>query len=63
MPTKKYKNYFKWGKTGAKYKFIPGNAESEKKAKAKADKQGKAIHSSGWREPKKLCSSCMKKQH
>jgi len=62
MPTRKYSNYYKWGNTGHKYKFTPGNKESEAKAKAKADKQGKAVHASGWTEPK-LCASCKKKMH
>lgn len=60
MPTRKYSNYYRWGNTGAKYKFTPGDAQSEAKAKAKADKQGKAVHASGWKEPT-LCASCKKK--
>ena len=63
MPTRKYSNYFKWGDTGAKYKFTPGDIQSEEKAKAKADAQGKAVHATGWREPKSLCKSCKKKMH
>ena len=63
MPTRKYSNYYKWGNTGHKYKFTPGDKASMARAKAKADKQGQAIHASGWKEPKKLCPACKKKMN
>lgn len=39
MPTHKIKGGYKWGKSGKVYP-----------AKAQADKQGRAIYASGWRE-------------
>tara|TARA_R110001606_G_scaffold218784_1_gene366622 strand:- start:1475 stop:1666 length:192 start_codon:yes stop_codon:yes gene_type:complete len=62
MPTRKYTDYYRWGDTGKKYKFTPGNAQSEANAKAKADAQGKAVHASGWSEPK-LCKNCKAKMN
>lgn len=36
---------FKWGNKGTCYTYTPGNEESLKRAKEKAKKQGRAIHS------------------
>ena len=41
--------YYKWGNSGKKYFFTPGNKASRKKAREKAREQEKAIHASGWR--------------
>ena len=42
--------YYQWGKTGKKYHYTPGNDRSKEIAKTKAQKQGKAIRASGYRE-------------
>lgn len=51
MPSKAGKDsigsYYRWGKSGKKYYYDPNNPISKKRAKAKADKQGKAIYASG----------------
>lgn len=51
MPVIKGKNYYKYGKSGTKYFYIPGDKSSRDKAKRKAMKQGQAIeiskHSKG----------------
>jgi len=39
MPVKRVSGGYRWGKTGKVYK-----------SKAKAERQGRAIYSSGWRE-------------
>lgn len=40
------KGYYRWGDSGKKYKYTPGNEQSRKRAKKKAKKQGKAIEAS-----------------
>jgi len=42
--------FYRWGKSGRRYHYTPGNKASRKRAKAKAEQQGKAIRASGWRE-------------
>ena len=53
MPVKSGKDskgsYYKWGKSGKKYYYIAGNKKSRSSAKRKAEKQGKAIHASGYK--------------
>lgn len=41
---------YKWGQSGKVYYYTPGNEESRKRAKKKAEKQGQAVRSTGWRE-------------
>lgn len=48
--TKNGKPGYKWGKSGTVYIYTPGDEESRKRAKKKAEKQGKAVYSTGWRE-------------
>ena len=36
-------SYYRYGETGAKYYYIPGNKQSREIAKQKAMKQGRAI--------------------
>jgi len=52
MPTRKHVikegAYYQWGNHGKKYYFKPGNKISEGIAKARADRQGRAIRASGW---------------
>lgn len=33
---------YQWGQSGKKYPYTPGNAESRRRAKAKAERQGRA---------------------
>lgn len=42
--------YYKWGNNGKKYYYIVNNNKSRLIAKSKANKQGQAIYSIGWRE-------------
>lgn len=39
--------YYRWGKSGKKYTYTPGNEEARKKARKKAERQGRAIKSGG----------------
>jgi len=41
---------YQWGKSGKCYTYTKGNEEEKKTAKAKAEKQAKAIYASGYRE-------------
>jgi hypothetical protein len=41
--TKNGKPAFQWGKTGAKYVYVPGNKASMEEAKRKAIRQGLAV--------------------
>ncbi len=53
MPTKAGKDskgpFMRWGTRGKKYHYTAGNAASRASAKRKADKQGEAIHASGFK--------------
>lgn len=53
MPTERGSDskgpFYRWGKSGAKYHYTPGNENSRKRAKEKADKQGRAIRAGGYR--------------
>ncbi|MEZ5175145.1 MAG: hypothetical protein R2823_02950 [Acidimicrobiia bacterium] len=40
--------YYQWGDSGKKYHYESGNQKSREAAKAKADKQGRAIRASGY---------------
>jgi hypothetical protein len=40
--------YYQWGESGKKYHYESGNEESRKRAKARAEKQGRAIRASGY---------------
>lgn len=40
--------YYQWGESGKKYHYESGDEESRKRAKAKAEKQGRAIRASGY---------------
>lgn len=44
------KNHSKWGDTGKKYYFQGKNKKSQALAKRRANNQGRAIYSTGWRE-------------
>jgi hypothetical protein len=54
MPVKRHsvsdgKSYYQWGDSGAKYYYTTGDESSREKAKKKAEKQAKAIYSSGYK--------------
>ena len=53
MPTKLGKDkkgcFARWGKSGKKYYYKCGDAKARERAKKKADKQGRAAYSSGYR--------------
>ena len=42
--------WFRWGDSGKKYTYIPGNERSRKSAKKKAVKQAQAAYSAGYRK-------------
>lgn len=42
-------NFYRWGKSGAKYHYTVGDADSRKKAEKKAQKQGAAARASGYK--------------
>ena len=42
--------FARWGQIGKKYYYRCKNAMARKRAKKKAEKQGKAIFAGGWRE-------------
>jgi hypothetical protein len=58
MPSKSGKDskgcFWRWGSTSKKYYYACGNSAASKGAKAKADKQGQAVYSTGWREDMRL---------
>ena len=39
--------YYRWGKSGKKYTYNPGNDKARERAKKKAARQGRAIKSGG----------------
>jgi len=41
--------FCRWGTHGKKYYYKCGNKTAKKQARAKADKQGRKIFSTGWR--------------
>ncbi len=41
---------YKWGQSGKIYTYTPGNKASRERAKKKAEKQGQAVRSTGWRD-------------
>jgi len=53
MPAKPGKDkkgcYFRWGSSGKKYYYKCGDKAAAAKAKKKADAQGRAAYSSGYR--------------
>lgn len=53
MPTHRGKDnkgcFYTWGDSGKKYYYECGNVDSRKRAKRKADSQGRAIYSSGYK--------------
>jgi hypothetical protein len=42
--------YFQWGNSGKKYFYNPESPISKGIAKAKADRQGRAVRAAGWKE-------------
>lgn len=40
--------YYQWGESGKKYHYTAGDEESRKKAKEKAERQGRAVRASGY---------------
>jgi len=63
MPTKCGKRdskgtYCQWGNSGAHYYYTPGDEESMKRARSKADKQGQAAHASGYRGGEDEMNEC-----
>ena len=48
--TKDGKPGFRFGKSGKVYTYTPGDKESRERARKKAEKQGRAVRSTGWRE-------------
>jgi hypothetical protein len=51
MPVQRGKDsrgpFYRWGNSGAKYRYKPGSERSRKLAHAKASKQGRAIKARG----------------
>lgn len=41
--------YYQWGASGKKYHYTPGDEESRKRAKRKAQKQGRAARAGGYK--------------
>jgi hypothetical protein len=41
--------FYQWGKSGKKYRYTSGDADSRKRAKGKAERQGKAARASGYK--------------
>jgi hypothetical protein len=41
---------FQWGAEGKKYPYTPGDKKSREEAKRKAQRQGRAVRSSGYKE-------------
>ena len=52
MPVKsgrdKNGSFYRWGESGKKYYYTPGNKQSVSAAKRKAQKQASAIYASGY---------------
>ncbi len=41
--------FYQWGKSGKKYHYTAGDAESRKRARNKAERQGAAARASGYK--------------
>lgn len=41
---------YQWGKHGKKYTYTPGDGASRKRAKAKAERQGRAARAAGYKK-------------
>lgn len=41
--------YYKWGNSGKKYWYTPGNETTRKRAKTKAEQQREAAYASGYK--------------
>lgn len=48
--TKDGRPAMQWGKSGKKYPYRRGDKRSKARAKRRAERQGVAIRSTGWRE-------------
>ena len=52
MPVQRSKDgkgpYYRWGNSGKKYHYEPGNKQSRDAAKKKAERQGRAARASGY---------------
>lgn len=52
MPVRRSKDskgpYYRWGESGKKYHYEPGNAKSREQARSKAEKQGRAARAAGY---------------
>lgn len=40
--------YFQWGSSGKRYYYTPGNEQSRKRARTKAEEQQQAAYASGY---------------
>jgi hypothetical protein len=47
--TKDGRPAYKWGDSGKAYTYTPGNAKSRRRARRKAERQGRAARASGYR--------------
>lgn len=41
--------YYQWGESGKKYYYESGNKQARERAKAKAERQGRAARAGGYR--------------
>ncbi len=41
--------YFRWGSSGKKYYYTPGNESARKRARKRAEKQAEAAYASGYK--------------
>lgn len=41
--------YYQWGDSGKKYRYEAGDRKSRERAKAKAERQGRAARASGYK--------------
>jgi hypothetical protein len=52
MPVQRSKDskgpYYRWGESGKKYHYEPGNKTARREAREKAEKQGRAARASGY---------------
>lgn len=44
------RTYYQWGKSGRRYYYDPGDYSSERRARARAAAQGRAVRASGYDE-------------
>lgn len=40
--------YYQWGASGKKYYYTPGNEQSRKRARTRAERQRRAVYASGY---------------